>query len=112
MTSNLTHLTFDCADAANLAKFWSAVIGLPIDDGASLQYALLKGAPAWMFLQVPEPKESKNRMHPDLATDDLPAEVARLEALGATHVADHTEDGTTWATMTDPEGNEFDVVAS
>jgi len=111
-TTKLTHLTFDCADAATLASFWSAVIGLPVDDGASLQYALLKGAPAWMFLQVPEAKSTKNRMHPDLTTDDLPGEVARLESLGATHLADHTEDGTTWATMADPEGNEFDIVAT
>ena len=64
-----------------------------------------------MFLQVPEPKAAKNRMHPDLTTEDLPAEVARLTGLGATHLADHTEDGTTWATLADPEGNEFDVVA-
>ena len=111
-TTKLTHLTFDCADAAALAAFWSAVLGLPTDDGASLQYALLKGAPSWMFLQVPEPKAAKNRMHPDLATDDLPAEAERLKGLGASHLADHEEEGTRWATLADPEGNEFDVVAT
>ena len=111
MSTTLTHLTFDCADAAAMASFWSAVLGLPVDDGASLEYALLKGAPSWMFLQVPEPKSAKNRMHADLTTDDLATEVGRLKELGASHLADHTEDGTTWATMADPEGNEFDVVA-
>lgn len=111
MTSTLTHLTVDCANAAELASFWSAVLDQPVDDGASPEYALVQGAPDWMFLQVPEPKTSKNRMHADLTTDDLQAELVRLTDLGATHLADHTEAGTTWATFADPEGNEFDVVA-
>jgi predicted enzyme related to lactoylglutathione lyase len=112
MTSTLTHLTLDCTDAAALASFWSAVLDQPIDDGASPEYALVRGAPGWMFLQVPEPKTTKNRMHADLTTDDLPAELVRLKDLGATHLADHTEAGVTWATLADPEGNEFDVVAT
>ena len=112
MTPTLTHLTFDCADAAALATFWSEVLDQPIDDGATPDYAVLAGTPGWMFLRVPEPKSGKNRVHPDLATDDLAAEVARLTNLGATHLADHTEQGATWATMADPEGNEFDVVAT
>ena len=111
MTSTLTHLTFDCADAAALGVFWAAVLDEPVDDGASPEYALVNGTPGWMFLQVPEGKAAKNRMHADLTTDDLAAELVRLKDLGATHVADHTEGGTTWATLTDPEGNEFDVVA-
>jgi predicted enzyme related to lactoylglutathione lyase len=111
MSSTLTHLTFDCADAESVARFWAAVLDRPVDDGASPGYALLAGTPGWMFLQVPEPKATKNRVHPDLTTSDLAAERARLEALGARHLADHTEGGTTWATMADPEGNEFDVVA-
>ena len=32
--------------------------------------------------------------------------------LGATHLADHDEEGTVWATLADPEGNEFDVAAT
>ena len=112
MTSTLEHLTIDCADAAKLAAFWAAVLDQPIVPGGSAEYAFVKGSPGWMFLQVPEPKVVKNRMHADFATDDLPAEVARLVALGATLVADHSEHGATWATLTDPEGNEFDVVAS
>ena len=111
MTTTLTHLTFDCADARTLAGFWSAVLDQPVGDGASAEYAVLTGTPGWMFLQVPEPKTGKNRVHPDLTTGDLVAEVERLTALGATHLGDHTEEGTTWATLADPEGNEFDVVA-
>jgi hypothetical protein len=110
-TPTLTHLTFDCADAEKLAGFWSQALDLPVGDGASPEYAVLTGTPGWMFLQVPEAKSAKNRVHPDLVTTDLAGEVARLTGLGATHLAEHTEDGTTWATLADPEGNEFDLVA-
>ena len=33
--------------------------------------------------------------------------VARLEALGATRVEEHTDLGVHWAVLRDPEGNEF-----
>jgi predicted enzyme related to lactoylglutathione lyase len=110
-TITLTHVTFDCADAEKLSGFWSEVLGRPVKDGASAEFAVIDGSPGWMFLQVPEGKTAKNRVHPDLSTTDLPGAVERVTALGATHVADHTEDGSTWTTLTDPEGNEFDLVA-
>jgi catechol 2,3-dioxygenase-like lactoylglutathione lyase family enzyme len=112
MTLSLTYITFDCADAKATAEFWSAALERPIADGATSAFATLDGgAPGWMFIQVPEPKSAKNRMHADLTTSDLDAELTRLKGLGATHLADHDEDGTRWATLADPEGNEFDVVA-
>jgi hypothetical protein len=48
----------------------------------------------------------KNRVHLDLRADDISAEARRLVKLGATEVA--RLDG--WITLTDPEGNEFDVL--
>ena len=65
--------------------------------------------PALMFLAVPEPRQGKNRMHLDLVATDLPAEVERAVALGATKIADFDEYGTRWTTLTDPEGNVFDI---
>lgn len=61
-----------------------------------------------MFIQVPEEKSVKNRVHLD-NTDDREAEVARLISLGAAHIHDKTEWGMTWTTLADPEGNEFCV---
>jgi hypothetical protein len=46
------------------------------------------------------------RVHLDLETDDVPAEVARLEALGATVATRHD----TWAVLHDPGGLVFCVV--
>jgi hypothetical protein len=66
-----------------------------------------------LFIEVPEAKQIKNRLHFDLRPTDATREdeVARLLALGATGVADHRRpDGSGWVTLADPEGNEFCVL--
>jgi predicted enzyme related to lactoylglutathione lyase len=112
MSATLNHITFDCADAARVADFWSSVLDEDVDPGASADFATItsRTSASWMFLKVPEPKTVKNRVHIDLATADLAVELERLTGLGATHIADLDEGGTRWTTMADPEGNEFDVV--
>ncbi|WP_030892343.1 MULTISPECIES: VOC family protein [Streptomyces] len=64
-----------------------------------------------LFLAVPEPKRAKNRLHLDLhvGPDAREAEVTRLERLGARTLHTVVEPGSHHVTMTDPEGNEFDV---
>lgn len=126
MTVSLAHVTFDCANAAQLASFWSAALGRPVDEGASIHFASIgypgyleaPGArpptegPAWLFVQVPEGKSAKNRMHVDVEVDsesDRETEVQRLIGLGAERTADHDAWGHQWIVMRDPEGNEFCV---
>ena len=58
----------------------------------------------------PTPTRVKNRLHLDLRPDDQAAEVARLEALGATRVDIGQGDDVTWVVLADPEGNEFCVL--
>lgn len=64
-----------------------------------------------LFQHVPEAKTVKNRLHIDIhsAPNDRQAEVARLTALGATHLRDVQEPGGAWTVLTDIEGNEFCV---
>jgi hypothetical protein len=112
MSLSLEAITFDCADPVSLAAFWSAALGGQVDDGASSYFASIGRstpgtAPVMMFINVPEGKSAKNRVHLDLHAADRPAEVARLMALGASHVGDRNEHGHTWTTLQDPEGNEF-----
>jgi uncharacterized glyoxalase superfamily protein PhnB len=115
MSLNVVAITFDCANALALAEFWSAAIGRPIDSGepaASPFFARISGesgSPVMMFIQVPEGKTAKNRVHLDLAATDRAAEVERLVALGASVIHDTDEWGTRWTTLSDPEGNEFCV---
>lgn len=115
MSVSLYAVTFDCGDAAGLASFWSAVLERPVDEGASAEMASIAlgdRQPHWYFMKVPEGKTVKNRVHPDLVTSDLAAEVKRIVELGATARAECDEGGYQWVTLLDPEGNEFDVVAA
>jgi|SRR5580658_1985111 hypothetical protein len=117
MTVSLYALTTDCANASKLATFWAAVLDRSVDEGATEEFAAIGlqdppgQRPHWMFMRVPEGKAAKNRVHPDLVAADLTSEVQRLVALGALERATHEESGARWVTLTDPEGNEFDVVA-
>ena len=111
MTLQLGNVTLDCENALTVAEFWSAALGRPVDADASSGFASIgsaeEGVPGWYFIQVPEGKTVKNRVHVDLRADDREAEVARLEGLGAKRLADHDEQGLRWTTMGDVEGNEF-----
>ncbi|GKQ37081.1 VOC family protein [Streptomyces sp. A012304] len=116
MTSKIRHTTIDSSDAHALASFWSEVLGQPIhqDDEPGDEEALIEGA-GLLFVTVPEKKAVKNRVHIDLQPQDRTRdeEVERLIALGATLVADRRNpDGTGWAVLADPEGNEFCVERS
>jgi hypothetical protein len=65
--------------------------------------------PRLFFQRVPEPKTAKNRMHLDVhvAEDRKAAEVERLVALGAEHIATNQDRGPLTYVLRDPEGNEF-----
>ena len=113
MTVALAHINFDCADPRRLAEFWSQVLDRPVDEGSTEFFATiddhLAGAPSWFFIQVPEPKTAKNRLHLDFAAVDREAEITRLVSLGAIRHDDFDEWGHEWTVLTDPEGNEFCV---
>jgi hypothetical protein len=113
MTVTLANITFDCRDAALVARFWAAALDRPLGDHASEGFAELPpqepGQQKWLFLAVPEGKSAKNRVHVDLLAPDRRAEVERLVGLGAEEVGDHDELGFSWTVMRDPEGNEFCV---
>jgi hypothetical protein len=122
MTALIRNITIDCANAYKLAAFWSQVTGYQEDpeDPNEPEHteALLvapEGQPRLLFMQVPESKSVKNRAHLDLMPTDRSRdeEVDRLLGLGATLFADHRRpDGTGWAVLADPEGNEFCVERS
>ena len=91
-------VVIDSLHADEIAAFWSALLERPVIDGANQFFAMIPASddgsfPALMFLAVPEPREGKNRLHLDLVAADLPAEVERAVALGATKVADFDEYG-------------------
>jgi predicted enzyme related to lactoylglutathione lyase len=118
MSLSVLAVSVDCADAGKLAGFWSQALQRPADPDATAEFASIglqgdgsTGA-IWMFHAVPEGKSAKNRVHIDFAAPDLTSEVERLLTLGATHLGEVEEGGYHWFTLADPEGNEFDVVAT
>ncbi|MFE9007031.1 VOC family protein [Streptomyces sp. NPDC007875] len=124
MTSRFTELVIDCHDPQRLAAFWCAVLDFTVLDRSEGKVeigsweptveAVRAGqmTPTLVFVQVPEGKVVKNRLHLDVSpidasTDD---EVARLLSLGAATVDAGQDPARNWTVMADPEGNEFDVL--
>jgi hypothetical protein len=107
-------IVLDCVDADALAEFWASALGYRRGPFGSPYVRLDDPAGRWpdlLLQQVPERKAGKNRMHLDLQVLDVPAEVERLVAAGAT-VLDpaHDDDGFLTAILADPQGNEFCVI--
>lgn len=110
----LMGLVFDCDDPPTLARWWAELLDTEVvhesDDFCVVRPPEGRKA-TFSFQKVPEPKQVKNRVHPDLVVSDKEAASARAEELGATRLSEHTfEGGWSWVVMADPEGNEFDVV--
>src|SRR5690606_32722457 len=124
MTSRISHTSMDCANAYELSEWWKQVLGYidvpgdPNEPGhEECMIQTSDGSDYRLFIEVPEPKQAKNRIHFDLRpTDRTQAEeVERLLSIGATQVADHRGiygPGSGWVTLADPEGNEFCILKS
>jgi predicted enzyme related to lactoylglutathione lyase len=114
-------IVIDCSDLDRSARFWAGVLGYaaspPGDAQAGSQrYRSLQpesGVGIDVLLQrVPDVKSQKNRLHLDLRTPDLEAEVGRVLDLGASLLTSEpvAEDGWLWHILADPDGNEFCVL--
>ena len=122
MALRISHLSFDAHDAYAQSRWWAEALGWsedPEDPNLPGHEECMIFAPdgrqRLLFIEVPDDKTVKNRLHLDLVPTDVSreAEVERLEALGATQVADHRRpEGGGWVTMADPEGNELCVLRS
>ena len=124
-----THWTLGCdaADPHRLAAFWALALGYIDEPGYKDQFGASiidpdGVGPAIGFLQVPEPKTSKNRMHIDIRpAGEPPWDLAERERLIRAKAAELVEAGATRVreesygedfghiVMLDPEGNEFCV---
>jgi hypothetical protein len=104
--SRLAGFIIDCEtdDLSAAGEFWAAALGdtrrrkpqgryVKLDDQAGLHVEVQK---------VDHP----SRVHLDIEADDIPAEVARLERLGARVV----ERVRTWTVMEAPTGHRFCVI--
>ncbi|WHZ20458.1 MAG: hypothetical protein OJF55_002607 [Rhodanobacteraceae bacterium] len=108
--SRLCSFIIDCKadDLDEAARFWSVALGRPIRAGADPAHDPY--VPLEMHDDEPVIELQKvgheSRVHLDIESDDIEAEVRRLEALGAKRVATIK----TWVVMEAPTGQRFCVV--
>lgn len=108
--SRLAGFIIDCrtSDLESAAAFWSAALGMPAralpgDEGE--KYVRLDDGDRDLHLEVQQ-VEHPSRVHLDIESDDIEAEVARLEKLGAKRIAWVER----WCVMQAPTGQRFCVV--
>lgn len=122
MTALISHTSFDSLDAHAMSVFWGEVLGFVEDpddpNEASDEECMIfsaDGGQRLLFIEVPDAKQVKNRLHLDLkpAVGTREEELERLLGLGARAVADRRRpDGSGWVVLADPEGNEFCILRS
>ena len=124
MTSRISHTSIDSRNAYEQSVWWCGVLGFsedPRDPNLPGHEECMifspDGRQRVLFIEVPEGKSVKNRVHFDLWPTDrtMNEEVERLFEAGATLVhdlRDHHGPGTGWVTLADPEGNEFCALRS
>ncbi|HZC87223.1 MAG TPA: VOC family protein, partial [Steroidobacteraceae bacterium] len=108
--SRLCALLIDCrtSDIDEAARFWAQALGRAVDPGhpgTRGNYRMLETPPDEPIVQI-QRVEHESRVHLDIETDDIEAEVARLEKLGATVAARLPR----WVVMQAPTGQRFCVV--
>ena len=108
--SRVNGILIDChvEDIDAAAHFWAEALGRPVDanhPGTRGNYRMLATPPGEISVQI-QRVSHESRVHIDIETDDIPAEVARLEKLGA-EVDTRKE---RWVVMRAPSGQRFCVV--
>src|SRR5260221_12202956 len=102
--SRLCAVLIDCKteDVDEAARFWGEALGRPVDNdhpGTRGNYRMLETPPDEPIVQIQRVGHD-SRVHLDIETDDIPAEVARLATLGARVVARLER----WVVMAAPTG--------
>jgi len=118
MSISVLAISFDANDVSQLAQFWAHAFHSTVNDGATEDFAsIAAGTDSRLgamltFHKVPEGKTVKNHLHIDLQAADIVAEADRLTSLGAQQIRSLAENNNRWISLRDPEGNEFDLVAT
>ncbi len=106
--SRFVGLIIDCKtdDLDAVADFWSAALGYPRQrESENDLYVGLNTPKNEPYIEV-QKVDHPSRVHLDIETDDIEAEVMRLEALGARRVADVKN----WCVMEAPSGQRFCII--
>ena len=123
-------LVVECLDVRQQAAWWASALDWTIIHESDKECVIVPSwaddtwiertpweevGPGIVFVPVAEAKQTKNRLHIDLAphvSQDREGEIRRLLDLGATRVDVGQPEGASWTVLQDPEGNEFCVLSS
>jgi predicted enzyme related to lactoylglutathione lyase len=112
----VSFVTIDANDPARVAAFWCELLGTTVEETSDEgRFVFLAAAAGHIlsFQRVPEAKTVKNRVHLDVRVEDLEAATNAVRDLGGTWDGNElTLDDARWRTLSDPEGNEFDIYVS
>jgi hypothetical protein len=108
--SKLAGFIIDCqsGDLDTAAGFWGGALGMPVrvlPPQESETYQRLEDSQHGLNIEV-QIVSHPSRVHLDIETDDIDAEVRRLESLGAKRI----QAVKTWFVMEAPTGQRFCVV--
>jgi predicted enzyme related to lactoylglutathione lyase len=108
--SRLAGFIMDCdgGDLDEAASFWGQALGYGVAqqvEPVNEKYRELVTGPEGLQIEV-QRVDHPSRVHVDIETDDIEAEVQRLEALGAKKI----EQIRSWWVMEAPTGHRFCVV--
>jgi hypothetical protein len=105
--SRLAGFIVDCKDAdpARAAEFWGPALGLGVLGADGPGYVRLDASAHTLTIEV-QRVEHESRVHLDIESDDIEAEAARLEKLGARRVGPVKG----WIVLEAPTGQRFCVV--
>jgi predicted enzyme related to lactoylglutathione lyase len=120
MPTRLVNVVADARAPAELARFWSSLLGWEIAEETQEEVAIRPagypyphpGAVPIVFVPVLQAKTGKNRVHLDLASTSAAHQaeiVSRAKDLGG-YPVDIGQGDVPWVVMADPEGNEFCVL--
>lgn len=129
MTLRWYSTVIESTDHRKLARWWSEALGWEVMFESADEAVLVppwarelgpkltfeQVPPGLVFVPVEHRKESRNRLHLDLAphtSQDREAEIARLLALRATRADVGQGPDVSWDVLADPDGNEFCVLSS
>ena len=116
MSLQLEQVVIDASDPVGLGRWWAEMLEWVVvnDDPEEFEIrSMPEELPGLLFARVPEQKTLKDRVHLDLAsqtTEEQSATIERLLAAGASRT-DIGQGDVDWEVMSDPEGNEFCVLA-
>jgi hypothetical protein len=108
--SRLGQIIIDCGtgDIDAAAAFWGAALGAPtrrLKSPEDAAYRMIEGPPEEPRILL-QSVDHPSRVHLDIETNDVEAEVRRLEALGARRIVQVR----TWWVMEAPSGHRFCVL--